>query len=292
MRFAGYATPTPDIRGAVGSEYLVTGFGPVRGGPFLTTAQTNRSGPSVRSWRWIAAVLALSQLVAPVIADALAGEFLAAGATNEALVTPAGYAFSLWGLITVLSAATAVAIARYGLGSWWETSALIDASVVFVGFSVWLLVAAQGWLWVSVAVFAVMVSALIHIMRLMVRRRHDLNCPSWLALLATATFGLHLGWSSIAVFANVAAALIDSGVSASALGWQFVVLTAASVCALALTTMLRGTPGYAVGVVWALVAIAIGAHDRGSTLLSTAAVVATGLMVVATVAAMRRRRVR
>lgn len=258
----------------------------------MTMAKTNTSGPSVRSWRWVAALLALTQLAAPLIANALAGNFLESGATNEALITPAGYAFSLWGLITVLSAATALAILRFGLGAWWETSALIDASVVFVGFSVWLMVAAQDWLWVSVAVFAVMVSALIHIMRLLVRRRHDLNCPSWLAVLATVTFGLYLGWSSIAVFANIAAALIDSGVSASAVGWQFVVLAAASVCALALTTMLRGTPGYAVGVVWALVAIAIGANERGSALLSTTAVVATALMVVATVAAMRRRRVR
>ncbi|MGZ5365846.1 MAG: hypothetical protein ACXWD5_17340, partial [Mycobacterium sp.] len=87
----------------------------------MTTAQTNTSAPSVGLWRWIAAVLALTQLAAPLIANALAGNFLKSGATNQALITPAGYAFSLW------------------------------------GFSVWLLVAAQDWLWVSVAVFAVMV---------------------------------------------------------------------------------------------------------------------------------------
>jgi uncharacterized membrane protein YhaH (DUF805 family) len=255
----------------------------------LTIAQTSTSSSSVRSWRWIAAVLAVTQLVAPLIASTLAGDFLKSGATNEALITPAGYAFSLWGLITVLSAATALAILRYGLGSWWETSVLIDASVVFVGFSVWLMVAAQDWLWVSVVVFVVMVSALIHIMRLLVRRRHDLTCPPWVALLATVTFGLYLGWSSIAVFANVAAALIGSGVSASAPVWQFVVLVAAGVVALALTTMLRGTPGFAVGVVWALVAIAIGAADRDSAFLSGTAAVAAVLVIAATAARIRRR---
>jgi len=256
----------------------------------LTTAQTHRSAPSVRSWRWIAAALALTQLAAPLIANAIAPDFLKSGATNQALITPAGYAFSLWGLITLLSAATAIVILRYGLGSWWETSVLIDASVAFVGFSVWLLVAAQDWLWASVAVFAAMVSALIHIVRLLVRRRHDLTCPSWVALLATVTFGLYLGWSSIAVFANIAAALIDSGVSASTAGWQFVVLAAATVAALVLTRMLRGTPGYTAGVVWALVAIAIGAASRNSMFLSTTAVVATVLVVIATAIALRRRR--
>ncbi|MFG1929959.1 hypothetical protein ACGFK1_04800 [Mycobacterium sp. NPDC048908] len=233
-------------------------------------------------------MLALSQLAAPFVADAVAGNFLESGATNEALITPAGYAFSLWGLITALSGVTAVAVLRYGLGAWWETSLLIDAGVVFVGFSVWLVVAAQDWLWVSVVVFAVMVSALAHIMRLLVRRPHDMTCPRWLVGLATVTFGLYLGWSSIAVFANVAAALISSGVSASAAGWQFVVLVAAAVFAVGMTTMLRGSPGYVAAALWALVAIAISAAGRGSTTLSVTAGVAATVVVIGAIAGHRR----
>lgn len=243
---------------------------------------------AVTTWRWIAAVLALSQLAAPFVADAIAGNFLESGATNEALITPAGYAFSLWGLITALSAATAIAVLRYGLGAWWEMSLLIDASVVFVGFSMWLVVAAQDWLWISVVVFAVMVSALIHIMRLLVRRRHDMTCPRWLVVLATVTFGLYLGWSSIAVFANVAAALINSGVSASSPGWQFVVLVAAALFAVGMTAMLRGSLGYVAAALWALVAIAIGAAQRGSMSLATTAGMAAAIVVVAAIAVRRR----
>jgi len=238
---------------------------------------------AVVRWRWIAALLALSQLVAPFAAEAIAGNFLESGATNEALITPAGYAFGLWGLITALSAATALAVLRYGLGAWWETSLLIDACVVFVGFSVWLVVAAQDWLWVSVVVFSVMVSALIHIMRLLVRRPHDMTCPGWLVVLATVTFGVYLGWNSMAVFANVAAALINSGVSASAPWWQFAVLVTASVFALGMTAMLRGSPGYVAGALWALVAIAIGAAGRDSVALSVTAVVAAVVVVGAAI---------
>lgn len=241
------------------------------------------NAPVVRAWRWVAAALAVSQLVAPAVANMLAGSFLEAGATNEALITPAGYAFGLWGVITVLSAVTAAAVVRYGLGAWWETSLLIDASVVFVGFSVWLLVAAQDWLWVSVVVFMVMVSALIHIVRLLVLRRHDLTCPSWLTVLATVTFGLYLGWSSIAVFANVAAALINSGVPASVAWWQFVVLVLAGIFVLALTRLFRATPGFVAGVLWALVAIAIGAAQRDSAVLSATAAVAAVLVAVVAV---------
>jgi hypothetical protein len=252
-------------------------------------ADTTSTAPrAVVTWRWIAAVLALSQLAAPFVADALAGNFLESGATNEALITPAGYAFGLWGLITALSTVTAVAVLRYGLGAWWETGLLIDASVVFVGFSAWLTVAAQDWLWVSVVVFMVMVSALIHIMRLLVQRPHDMACPRWLAVLATVTFGLYLGWSSIAVFANVAAALINSGASASAPLWQFVVLVAAALFAVGMTTMLRGSPGYVAGALWALVAIAIGAAGRGNMALSVTAAVAAVAVVIAAIAVRRR----
>lgn len=255
-----------------------------------TRPAPRRNAPRVTTWRWIAAVLALSQLAAPFVANAVAGNFLESGATNEALITPAGYAFSLWGLITLLSAVTALAVLRYGLGAWWETNVLVDASVVFVGFSVWLMVAGQDWLWVSVVVFAVMVWALVHIMRLLVRRRHDLTCPSWVAVLATVSFGLYLGWSSVAVFANVAAALINSGVSPSVVWWQFVILVAAAAFVVGLVTMLRGSVGLVAGAVWALVAIAIGAGQRDSTTLSTVAVIATVLVAFASVIAVRRRR--
>ncbi|WP_286149426.1 hypothetical protein [Mycobacterium sp. IS-1496] len=259
----------------------------------MTTASSARSNaPSVTTWRWVAAILAVSQLIAPPVSRALNGEFLKSGATNQALITPAGYAFSLWGLITVLSAVTAVCIVRWGLGSPWETDALIDASVVFAGFSVWLAVAAQDWLWASVVVFVVMAAALSHIMWLLVRRRRDLTCPRWLAALATVSFGLYLGWSSIAVFANVAAALIAEGWSTSAVAWQFVVLAAASVAALTATVLLRGTPGFVAGVLWALVAIAIGASERGSTALSVTAVVAAVAVGAVTVVQQVRSRAR
>ena len=258
----------------------------------MTPTQHARTptAPSTRPWRWIAMTLALSQLAAPLVANALAGDFLRDGATNEALITPAGYAFGLWGVITVCCAVTMIAVLRFGLGSWWETAALVDASVVFVGFSVWLLVAAQEWLWVSVAVFAVMVGALAHIMRLLVRRRHDLNCPSWLATLATATFGLYLGWSSIAFFANIAAALISGGVSATTVWWQLVVLITAAMFAIAVTNMLNGTPGYVGGVLWALVAIAVGASERGSAALSATAIAAAVAVLGSAALALRRRR--
>jgi hypothetical protein len=152
-----------------------------------------------------------------------------------------------------------------------------------------LVVAGQDWLWVSVVVFVVMVGALTQVVRRLVRRRHELTCPRWVTILATLTFGLYLGWSSVAVFANVAAALISSGVSPDSEWWQFVVLAAAVVFTLIVMRIVRGTVGFAAGVVWALVGIAIGAFQRDSTMLSVTAAVAVVVVVAAAFAQSRQR---
>lgn len=241
--------------------------------------EVRRTNSSVRTWRWISALLAVTQLASPPVVDRVFGDFLSSGATNRALITPSGYAFSIWGLITLLTVVTGVAILRHGLGSVWETRVLVELSVVYLGFSAWLVVAAQDWLWLSVAVFAVMVVALVDVVRLVVRQGDDLTCPRWLRMLATVTFGLYLGWSSVAVFVNVAAAAIRAGAPAGDVGWQAAVLVAATVSAVVLTVVLRGSPGYVAAVAWALVAAAIGAAHRGSTVLSVAAAVATVLVV-------------
>lgn len=256
----------------------------------MTTVAAPQSG-AVVTWRWIALALALSQLAAPTVVRALAGDFLSSGATNEAAITPSGYAFGIWGVICLLSAATAIGVARYGLGARWEMGLLIDASVVFVGFSVWLAVAAQDWLWASVVVIVVMFGGLVDIMRLLARHRDDLTCPRWVTRLATLTFGLYLGWTSIATFANVAAALIAGGWSPTETGWQTVILVAATAVAATLTVILRASVGYVAAVLWALVAIALGAaHRDAGTLSLLAAIAAVTIAGTATVTVLRLRR--
>lgn len=247
-----------------------------------TTDAARRSSSRPSMWRWAAALLALTQLATPPVISWVFGDFLSSGATNDAVITPAGYAFSIWGPITVLSAITCVAVLRWGLGSPWEARMLAEASIVFVGFTMWLLLAAHHWLWLTVAVFAVMVGALVDVVRLLVRHGEDLSCPVWLRRLATLTFGLYLGWSSVAVFVNVAAALIESGWSATETGWQATVLVAATIVAVVLTIVLRGTPGYAVAALWALVAATIGAAQRGSTTLAGASATAAALVLITT----------
>jgi hypothetical protein len=55
-----------------------------------------------------------------------------------------------------------------------------------------------------------------------------------------------------------------------------------------LTTMLRGSPEYVAGALWALAAIAIGAAGRGNMALSVTAAVAAVVVVVAAILVRRR----
>lgn len=248
-------------------------------------ADTTLDTRHVHRWRWAALALAVAQLFTPAAITQVYGEFLSTGATNQALITPAGWAFSIWGLITLLCALTCAAVTRFGLNAPWERQLLRWTSLVFVGFIAWLLAAAQNWLWLTVAIFIVMVTALLQIMSTLTQRGATAATPSWLLRLTTVTLGLYLGWSGVAVFANVAAALIDGGWSSDAVAWQAVILVAAAVAACALTMYLRGTPGYVAATLWALVAISVGAAQRGSTLLAGMSAVAAGAVVAAAIVA-------
>ena len=236
----------------------------------------------IPSWRWVVVGLALAQAAAPLVAGALAPNFLVEDPAREAAITPSGYAFAIWGLICLSSLVTAVAMVRFGLGAPWERRALVDIAVVFAGFSTWLYAAAQDWLWGTVVIFATMFAALLDVVRLLVRDATELLCPRWLASLATATFGLYLGWTTIAVFVNAAAALIAGGWSATSTLWQLVLLLAAAATAVFLVGYLQATPGYVAGVVWALVAAAIGAFSRDAAALGlTAAAACAGVVLAA-----------
>ena len=241
-----------------------------------------QSRPVVRVIRWVALMLSVTQLLSPTVLPRVFGwgDFLSSGSYTDALITPAAYAFGIWGLITLLSTVTSVAVVRFGLSSPWESRLLTEASVVFIGFTAWLLIASRDWLWATVAVFAAMVLALIDITRLLVRHQDDLTTPVWLRRLATVTFGLYLGWSSVAVFVNIAAALVKGGWSATESGWQSVVLIFATLAAIALTVFLRATPGYVAAAAWALVAAAIGAAQRGATALSILSATASVVLLV------------
>ncbi len=215
-----------------------------------------------------------------------AGGSLSAEAT---LLAPAVRAFSIWSVIYV-------GLLGYVVWQWLpsnvasprlrRTGGLAAASMLLNG--AWLLVVQAGWLWASVAVIGALAGAL----GLLVRRLG----PGWRAdaverVLVDGTFGLYLGWVSVATIANVAAVLVASGVRpAGDVAEAFAVgaLALAAVLGVVLARVLGGRIAVALAMAWGLGWIAAGriAGEPMSDLVGFAAAVA-GLVVLTAAALVR-----
>ncbi|QIK68721.1 tryptophan-rich sensory protein [Nocardioides sp. HDW12B] len=141
--------------------------------------------------------------------ESSSGGALSADAT---LLAPAGTAFSIWSVIYV-------GLAAYTVLQWLPgqaTSArdrsigwLVAASMVLNAG--WLLVTQQGWIELSVLVIVALLAVLVAV----VRRLDRLPAHGAVdRVVRDATFGLYLGWVAVASFANVAAVLAASSLTA------------------------------------------------------------------------------
>lgn len=211
-----------------------------------------------------------------------AGGSLSATAT---LLAPAVSAFSIWSVIYA-------GLIAYVVWQWLPANTssprarrigLLSAlSMVLNG--AWLLVTQAGWLWVSVAVILALVVTLGGLMR---RLGPPVRAGAVERILVDGTFGLYLGWVSIATAANITATLVASGVTPSpdiaellAVG----VLAVAAVIGVVLAQVLDGRWGVALAMAWGLSWIAVGrlAGEPPSTLTGVAAAVAAAVVLTAT----------
>lgn len=229
---------------------------------------------------------AVAQVVCSPLGEALPGA-TSVGEVSDGLdtvITPAGWAFSIWGLIF----AGCLALAVYQLlpsqrtaevhrrTGWWLAAA-------FWGNALFELVFPQGGDAVVVAQVVVVVTVVLAAVG--VARAQDAPLSGWLQrLLPGAVATLLLGWLTIATVVGAATAAVqlgapDSGVVARAAG-VFTVIVAGAI-ALDVTMRLdRAAAPYALAASWGLV----GVYAAGETLpirlaaLFAAAVVLAGLV--------------
>jgi len=177
--------------------------------------------------------------------------------SEATLIAPGVPAFSIWAVIYVglfvvtlwywlPSDRTAV---RLG-----PIAGLVAASMLLN--AAWILVVQAGLVPLSVLVIATLAVVLGMLNDRLSRSRPSSRME---ALVIDGTFGLYLGWVSVAVCANVASALVDVGTASTGIGATVAtvaVLALVGVLGWALSRRLPGRLGIPVGIVWGLAWIA------------------------------------
>ncbi|MDI6697230.1 MAG: tryptophan-rich sensory protein [Anaerolineales bacterium] len=195
---------------------------------------------------------------------------------------PAGYVFSIWGLIYIGWLAFAI---YQLLPAQRDNPRLRRVGYLFV----WSGVANMAWLFfwhyeyfiLTVVVMLILLLLLIAIyLRLQIRKVQVASLERWCV---DIPFSVYLGWITVATIANITALLSYlqwDGWGISPEVWTLIMLTA-GVCIASAVSLTRGDIAYMLVIIWAFVGIAV--KHAGVPIVATGAWVTTtlvGLMLV------------
>ncbi|WP_326548606.1 tryptophan-rich sensory protein [Mycolicibacterium sp. ND9-15] len=201
----------------------------------------------------------------------------------EVYFVPAGYVFSIWGLIylgviaysvylslTLRSARTDSGAAR-AIAPWYVLTAVANCC--------WLFAWHHNRFPLSMLLMVVLLVALIVIYRIQAGRPPTSTLERWTVHIP---FRVYLGWVSVATIANATITLDDAGWSGFGLSepaWGVIMLVVAA--ALGLVMSLRHHDvAFALVLIWALIGIAVRLHETTSILIaSLIGAVAVGIAI-------------
>jgi len=204
---------------------------------------------------------------------------------GENLWLPAGYVFSIWGLIYVGLIAYAI---YQSLPRQRENPLLRRIGWPFVisclANIIWLLLFHYNQFPLSMVAMLALLAALIAIYLLLRRSREDV--PAGERWAVRLPFSIYLGWITVATIANAAHVFVHAGWKGEpfgALAWLIIMYLVALVLA-ALMSLLRRDIAYLLVLVWAFIGIAVNYSNMKGVLISSvvaALVVAVLAMLIA-----------
>ncbi|MBE9461554.1 tryptophan-rich sensory protein [Dyadobacter subterraneus] len=195
-------------------------------------------------------------------------------AKYQNLFTPAGYAFSIWGLIYIGLIAFAIYQSQ-GLFNNKETPAVVEKIgwmfvISCIANCLWILAWLYDYTGASVIIMTVLLLSLCSII-IRTRMEFDLITFKRVAL-EWWPFAIYFGWITVAIIANVAAYLTKiqwDGFGISAENWTITMILAAMLINLFVTWNRNLRESASVGV-WALIAVAVANWEVNKTVAYTA----------------------
>jgi hypothetical protein len=199
------------------------------------------------------------------------------------LLTPAGYAFSIWGVIYLALFCFSMYQARSlfsktaddsivdKIGPWFILSNVLNA--------LWVIAFTHDLIGLSVIIMVLLFFALL---KLIV----NLNMEMWDAPFVTIVltwwpFSLYFGWVNVALAANVSAYLVSLGYTGDPIGptaWSVIILLLLACIVLAMIWT-RNMREYATAAAWGIIAIGIKNLDGSHTVAYTAFLIAALVLV-------------
>ena len=224
----------------------------------------------------------------------LGGQLTAAVSdANPTLITPAGYVFSIWGIIYLLLGVFVIYQAlpsqkgkeyQNRIGWLFVLSSLINV--------LWLFLWQYNYLSVSVVLMFALLATLILIyvrlgigkLKVTLRERIAVHLP----------FSVYLGWITVASIANVAVTLVSLGWDGFGINpetWAILVVAVALIITM-LMLITRKDVAYALVIIWALVGIGVKQSGNQTIVLLTeisAVIVAVALIATILITQLRKK---
>jgi hypothetical protein len=223
---------------------------------------------------WLTLLFTITFVASPAFTSPFSG-FRADQLPNPQVdppVQPAGYAFSIWGLIygwLVISAVYGVVKRRTDRE--WDRARTPLALSLALG-TPWLAVANRSAIWATVLIMAMAASAILALLR----TPHDDRW--WLR----APVAIYAGWLTAATFVSLGSTAAGYGLLTDARGWAFIGISLALLLSVLVQRSMPRAPLYAATVIWALVGIVVanGGDPLGVTLLAGAGILVLGVLLV------------
>jgi benzodiazapine receptor len=231
--------------------------------------------------QWINLVTLLVTLIVNGLANALPINGITTGEISDSFpvfFTPAGYVFSIWGVIYIGLIAFGIYQALPGqrenprllrVGPWFAISNLLNTAWIFL----W----QYGYFTLTIFVMlGLLASLLIIFLRLNISTNHEKRRETWLV---NIPFSIYLGWISVATIANFSITLYNLGFKGGPLPqevWTVAVILVATTLGLIMTWQQRQI-AYPLVLIWAFIGIMV----KQSSIMPVVIAAAFGALLIA-----------
>ena len=200
------------------------------------------------------------------------------GTDTNPLIVPAGYAFSIWGLIYIGLIVFPIyhwfKTPKANHDSWSNVHTWYALNVVCNGL--WLVGASYDWLWITVAIIIVMLVSLVMINKNLLEIQSNQGLQNY--WFEKFPFSIYFAWITLATALNFSSALAFygwDGMGISEVNWTLAIMTVAAAIAGHIAYHKKDI-AYAGVVIWAFLAIAL-KHSGSITSITATAYVIMGL---------------